>query len=434
MADITDINASQTIKIVGSESDGTEQTPVQSDERGRLRGVISFEDTGQLDAFHRLRASFTTTLFDAQFHFDKRLAIWSELVEGSATSNFDTNLHSVRMNLGTTSGNKVTRQTYRRFKCDPGKSTSFIGTSTLGQPKSNTRKRFGLFDTNNGLFFEVNSTTPRVVIRSSVTGSVVDTAIDQANWNIDKFDGSGPTGLTLNFDNTQIFVIDFQWLGSGRVRFGFYINGEIRYCHEAPHYNSAIGPYMQTASLPIRIEAENTGTSASDTVVYQTCQTLIRESLQEPEGIIRSINSGTSGRTVGVSVETPIISIRVNPLNFNQILDLIDASLYVTGNSDIIYKLHIGGTLTGAVWNSAGDFTQFDTAATSITTSGIIVETAYIRSSTSSPLLSKPEILSFLNILIGAGLDNEPRIVTITAQSLSGNSQVYGVVSFREVS
>ena len=41
MADIDDINAAQTTKIVGAESDGTEQTPVRSSSDGELRNSDS---------------------------------------------------------------------------------------------------------------------------------------------------------------------------------------------------------------------------------------------------------------------------------------------------------------------------------------------------------------------------------------------------------
>jgi len=112
--------------------------------------------------------------------------------------------------------------------------------------------RIGYFDNSNGLFFQydTSSSTISVVLRNTTT----DTPIPQSSWNIDKMDGTGVSGITLNFTKAQLFVIDFEWLSVGRIRFGFYIFGRINYCHQITNLNELTNPYMLSPNLPSRYE------------------------------------------------------------------------------------------------------------------------------------------------------------------------------------
>jgi len=41
----------------------------------------------------------------------------------------------------------------------------------------------------------------------------------QSNFNLDKLDGTGPSGVTIDFTFLNVFQIDFRWLGAGRIRY-----------------------------------------------------------------------------------------------------------------------------------------------------------------------------------------------------------------------
>ena len=62
-------------------------------------------------------------------------------------------------------------------------------------------------------FFEQNGTDLRVVIRDDGSGSVVDSVVSQANWNVDKLDGTGASGITIDTTKDNIYFI-----GSTMVR------------------------------------------------------------------------------------------------------------------------------------------------------------------------------------------------------------------------
>jgi hypothetical protein len=127
----------------------------------------------------------------------------------------------------------------------------------------------GYFDSLNGLFFRQTGTALSVVRRTSTSGSVVDNVVEQANWNLDKLDGTGASGFTLDDTKAQILFIDFQYLGMGRVRMGFDINGIIVYCHEFLNANVLDVPYMQSGTLPIGILLTTTGTSVTKTSYFK---------------------------------------------------------------------------------------------------------------------------------------------------------------------
>jgi len=126
------------------------------------------------------------------------------------------------------------------------RSNSGIGVST------GTIKRWGIFDANNGFFFQLAADgTFSVVIRSSIAEAAQkDLVIPQSDWNGDKADGSGDSQATLDVTKDNIWWIDVQWHGAGRVRFGTYLDGQRVVMHSYIHANNYEYAMSQTASLP----------------------------------------------------------------------------------------------------------------------------------------------------------------------------------------
>lgn len=92
------------------------------------------------------------------------------------------------------------------------------------------------------------------------SGSVVVTKrsqqrVAQSSWNIDKCDGTGPSGFTLDLTKMQMLYIDYSWYGAGAIRFGFKNQrGEIIYAHRIPNANLRTEAYMRSGNLPSRYE------------------------------------------------------------------------------------------------------------------------------------------------------------------------------------
>ena len=87
-----------------------------------------------------------------------------------------------------------------------------------------------------------------------------DVKVAQSNWNIDKADGSGPSGYILDITTIQMVYMDYSWYGAGKIRFGFKDTyGHVKYMHEFIHNNRLNEAYMRSGNVPARYEAFNSG-------------------------------------------------------------------------------------------------------------------------------------------------------------------------------
>lgn len=392
-------------------------------------------DNANLDAFGRFRVSDPISLFESQLHYDASPLLWESVLTGSGTATHLPNEASIRLRCTTASGDKVIRQTKEYFRYQAGKSQLVEMTGIIGIAKANVRQRIGLFDTNNGLFFEQDENNLKVVRRTYVTGSPVDNAVNQSSWNIDKLDGTGKSGYTLDMSKTHIFVIDFQWLGVGRVRYGFVIDGNLIYCHEVLNANNLTNVYMTTPNLPLRYEIENTGTVASNTDLYQICSTVQSEGgFEESFGIPHSVSNGIT--TIGVTTRRPILSIELKP-TFNSITNrgtVIPSSYEVLADTNnCFYEIVYNGSLTNDSFASVGSnsIVNYDVAATAIT-GGEVIASGFVyannRGGNNIESIVKDKI-RLTNDVAGTTPDR----LSIVCTSFTGTSTVTGALTFREL-
>lgn len=83
----------------------------------------------------------------------------------------------------------------------------------------------------------------------------VDTRVPQAEWNIDRFDGTGPSTYNVDLSRMQMFYIDYSWYGAGFIRWGMRAkNGKVTYCHKVVNNNINAEAYMRSGNLPARYE------------------------------------------------------------------------------------------------------------------------------------------------------------------------------------
>ena len=146
------------------------------------------------DAFGRYRVSQPETLFDSKQLYDNAPNFWDEALESGSgiTSGHDPNEAATTITSTATTAGVFTRQTFQSFNYQPGKSQLVMMTGVLDLSGGGTgvQRRVGQFNDDNGLFFEDDEGTVKVVRRSKFTGSVVDTKVSQTEWNLDTMDGS----------------------------------------------------------------------------------------------------------------------------------------------------------------------------------------------------------------------------------------------------
>jgi hypothetical protein len=400
------------------------------------RVSIDLGDDFIADAFGRLRISQIETLFDSNFEYTVQPTMWRQIVTGGATISHVQLESAMKLQVGTLSGDKATHETKGYHRYQPGKSQLFVGTGIIGTPKTGVESRIGYFDDDNGVFFEQSESGMKVVIRSNTTGTPVDTEVAQGAWNLDKMDGKSTNRVELDPSKIQIFVIDLQWLGAGRVRFGFHMGGEIIYCHEFEHANINNKPYMTTANLPIRYQIENLAASASATEMKHVCAMVASEGGFNAEGLIFSQHTDIDPATISTRVN--IISIRPKAtfggINNHVLISPVSWRSFADTN-DCVIQLIKGGTLGGApTWISADPNSAAEYTTDQVTvTGGIKVDSGFViggaQVTPGEPALGDDSLLSkFIHGLENGVIQEAFSMVAVPA----GNAIVRGALRWKE--
>lgn len=346
------------------------ETHIEADYRGQI--LKQGPDSGAVDAFGRARTSSPFTLFDSTMRYDKRPDQWYDKITGSGTSTFLTNESSVAMAVTTASGDTVLRRTKQNFPYQAGKSLMVLQSFVGNIPTSGLIQEVGFFNDDNGVMLRASGTTLQFVIRSSTTGSVVETVVDQSNWNIN-------TLPSLDFSKAQIFTADIEWLGVGRVRTGFVVDGEIIYCHEFEHFNALNGAYMGTAILPLSYRIHNASAQASGRAMKQICCSILSEGGYEPDGAIYSVSHSLSD-IPNISGERVTAGIRMASGRTGNVILPVRVSTSTASSDVVLWRLRLNPTLTGAVWTAAANGRGNVEVITSGTTvsGGTVIDSGFV--------------------------------------------------------
>jgi len=403
-------------------------------------GIVQVQGGGVgADAFGRLRISSPFTLFDSSHRYQDN-ELWSTAVAVSGTAVFNTDQGLVDLAVTTASGSEVVRETTVVTSYQPGKSLLVMNTFSMEDAKTNLRQRVGYYGAANGIFLELENAVLSFVKRSSITGSVVETKVAQADWNFDKLDGTGPSGITLDIAKAQILFTDIEWLGVGTVRIGFVIDGKLRHCHSFQHANTVEATYITTASLPLRYEIKNTDTTASTSTLKQICSTVISEGGYELAGQQRSVGSAaTTPRDLTTSgVDYPVIGIKLKAARLDAVVIPTAVSLIGQGNNAIFrWQLNQGGTISGGTWTSAasGSSVEYNMSGTSIS-GGIPIAAGYIAADNQGAALpialGKGDLFKYQ--LRRNGSTSVPQEFTLVVQAKNSGDDVYASMDWEEVS
>jgi len=368
------------------------ETVMLADQYGN--NVSGANPTGvALDAFGRQRMSQPFTLFDSFHRYQDNGRISSANSATGATMSHDINSSSIVCTVDTSSGSFIKRESSRVFAYQPGKSLQILETFVMAAPKAGLRQRYGFFGEQNGMFLEQDGTEIYFVRRSYTTGSVVDTRVAKADWNVDKLDGTGPSLKTLDLTKAQILFIDIEWLGVGSVRMGFVIDGQFIHCHSFHHSNALTNTYMTTACLPVRAEIENTSATASSSTLRIICATVISEGGYELRGKQRTaahpITTPYTLTTGGTYY--PVMSIRLKSTRLDAVV--LPKNISVLGTSNVgryAYKLVVGSTITGGTWVSAGDDScvEYNISGTAMSDATSLITGYTTVSNQSAPVIS----------------------------------------------
>ena len=327
----------------------------------------------QTNSHNRLRTTGFQSVWYNTFQFSKETDNWDEATVTGGAATWNANNSGVDLTTTTASGASVIRQTQRVITYTPGRPSQLNQQIKFATPIANLTQRVGLFDENNGFFFElVGATGVNFVIRTNVTGSMAETRISRSNWNGDKLDGTGTSGIILDFTKQQLISFDYEWYGVGSVTLGFIINGAIVNCHTFYTANIQGTVWSSTPFVPIRLEIFNTGITASSSTLRQGSNSVICDGIAEIPGANVSFSS-PSLVTLSNGTYLPLISVRLQSTALNGVIKLVlstTTAIVASGaTTAIAYKIIRNGTLTGASWANhpnAGSFTQVDSSSSAV--------------------------------------------------------------------
>jgi hypothetical protein len=393
------------------------------------------------DAFGRMRVSEPYTLFDSQSRYaaDNQFDV---ATTGTGTTTFLSNEAAVKMEVTGAGVGSVTRQSYRSFPYQPGKGLLLLATFVMDSSTSvNLTQSVGYFNASNGVFFKRTGSTNSFVLRSSSTptpGTPSDIrTVNQADWNGDKLDGTGASGLTLDSSKAQILWMDFEWLGVGSVRCGFIIDGTYIICHTFDNANEITSVYMTTAILPVRYSITST-TAAVAASMKAICCSVISDGGYEATSIdhvARRINA-TSGSTITTSFY-PIVSIRLASTALGAVVIPSSFNFLPTTADNYEVALIKNATLTGPSWTAVPSDANVENDITATAMTGGIIASSSFTTGKSGPNPLSLDGSYNWDLQLGASLAGVSDIYTLAVRVVTtggaGSGGGVGSLSFYDL-
>ena len=379
------------------------------------------------DAFGRLRVSNPLTIFDSKNVMSKNNLFDETIVGASSTVTYSTDKSTVNLNVDTPTSSYVIRQSKRVMSYQPGKSLLHFSTFVMDTAQTNLAQRVGMFDNDNGIYFEKTGSTLNWVRRTSTSGSSVDNPVAQSSWNGDKLDGTGASGYTLDTTKACIMFMDFEWLGMGSVRCGFVIDGKFIIAHTFLNANNLDTVYMRTANLPIRYMIIALGTLDSTATLQQVCSTTMIEGGYSPQGIQQMIGTASLGgvnlTSAGTLYNLATIRLKSSRPYAVVVSQGFDAS--AVSNSDFEIQLILNATPSTAFsYTSYSDNVEYDLTGTKTITNGTIIGKAYL-SGKASNSIQFGDGFNF-DYQLGQTIAGVSDTLTLAAKGASANDDVIG--------
>ena len=405
----------------------------------------------QEDTLGKLRVVNPTTVFDNKFLTGKNPQFFQESdVSGSGGAfEYKGDFSAVRIyNDAVGTAVKKVFQTYQRFPYESGKSQLIYMTGRLSViADSLVDRSMGIFDDENGFFFNDNGVNCGVVRRTSSSGSAVDNRTPQSSFNIDTVDGNGSSGQIWDPAKFNVYVIDFTWLGGIKVRYGIVLGGKIVYVHQENYSNTANEPFLSHPNLPLRYELNAQAGAGANRYIEAVCQSVISEGgYNLDRGITRSIYNTanvtglTSGSVYGIIGLRFKTTFGGSTYRRSMLQIVSDALKLVSTSDECVYGILHDPSISGIpVWNDVdanNSVAQYAFGSNLITLSGgIRLSSHFLETDSgggaSSESTENREVSSTINL--GYTISGASQTVWLYVEPLTASVDVRGIVNWIEI-
>jgi hypothetical protein len=339
-------------------SDGISPENTQTIDRRGAAAVRFTEGQPILNGYGALKTEVEKQLGVYEGSLDSYDALFYTEVANGGQSTYNPEQSSTILGTTTASGSRVTRTTNRYHYYLPGTSNlARISVSCGDTGKANNVRRWGVYDDSDGIYFELNGTEIRVIIRGSTSGTVVNIPIPRSTWSEDKLDGTGISEFNLDITKVNNFWADYSFSGAGRVRFGVYEpNGNRLVAHIIYTANLFAYPIIRSGTLPFRVENINTGSTGSSSELREVAMSISMEGDPKDYTFWRSADMEVYGVTA--TTDTHLISMQSIPLingKHNSVQAYPETLNVVVEGGSVAINIYQTTELTGASWSVGGD-------------------------------------------------------------------------------
>ena len=328
-------------------------------------------------AFGQLSVAEPTNIIQLQFPYNINSRYCTTSVTGSGTATQANSMLVLQTGAAASSSATMTSKYYLHYQAGQGACGLFTAIYTTGV--ANSTQIAGIGDSVDGFFFGYNGTLFGILHRNNS----VDTWISQANWNVDKANGTTQSGINLDPTKGNVYKVQFQWLGFGNINF-FIENkndGSLTLVHTIQYANSNTVPSLSNPTLPMMSQVINTTNATNLTMKHGSFSAYI-------EGLVSNIDERNNiGFNKTVNTRTNILTLK-NVTTYqsksNKVIMYPDfISIYNSSgaNTDGLFTLILNTTLGGSPSYTNIDantsVASYDTAGTT-TTGGIQIFQFYL--------------------------------------------------------
>lgn len=315
-----------------------------------------------LTAFGEIRTANLTPMVGWNFNYN----INTDLLTTTGT----VSVTDGKAQISATAGSSSTLETISALRYSPGQGALARFTALFDIPtNTGSKELIGIGSSSDGFFFGYNAKSPIEFGILRRKGGADAEWIPQSAWNSDKFNGTGPSGITLIPTKGNVYSIRYQWLGYGAITFHIEnpTTGEATIVHRITYANANTTPSIYNPTLPLRAEVSSVG----ENLVLQTSSGMAFVEGVNNQAIITR-NSVSASKSV--STKTNILTIQNNPhyaggTNNNRVRILVDyMSTTSNGNNNVAIDLIKNASVTGTNYQSIGSnsVVQYDTTGTTV--------------------------------------------------------------------
>jgi len=340
----------------------------------------------------KMRIAPVINRFEGRFFYGLNNEFWQPAADVNGARVYLPEKNGVSLSIAGASGDAYYDITKTIFFYQPD-TVVHAATALSFEPEAGVVRFWGLVSYQGGVIkdgyiLRQNETAIEFVKISSTSGSPVETVIPQSQWN-DPMDGTGKSGIVLDFSALQMVKIEHAWYGGGTAKLLFRVGGKT---YTAAQFNGANNgtkdPIIANPTLSIMYGIHATANVGTAKTFEHYGLSVGSDGDKEPTGKPFAVASGPKSVPGGDWV--PIVSVRLKtqfsidgaalkPNVYGYINELIVATTVLSKDADIAFIKDAG--LTGATFTSIPDIlgnpisdsmVEYDISATAVTAGNII--------------------------------------------------------------